>query len=439
MVNNNELLLGEEQQKKKKLYKNWKLYASALGIIVIGLGVGLGIGLGIKHNSTTTPITLINLNNLNLKKDISQTVDTQEKAFNLFIQENLTEYPDLANYIEAGTFTSSDYAVFGSLVINAKANSKYSGTILINFLKLTQNPIDNNLLNKTITGTEVIQNDETGQEAFKAFLDKNNSWTNLSDFVDYSSFVKPTFTTNGSLIITAKENTPYYGSLTVTITKLQTKKLSELNLNTTISGITSTTDEQFFQLFLETNKNILESNLTLDQVELTNFNGIKIGQNGTLTITVKEDINNKYTGTIDITLKYRLDAYTLIDMMYYLSKNNLLNFEIPVGTKTADLMKIVTQQFRDKLSNYYVYADGIQSIDATSPNYFPNQNQLNTAGTVWTPPKNSTIDGIKVSSLWIGFTLTHTDGTIETPITNPSENETSYLTAYNLTCTITVV
>ena len=63
MDNNNELLLQEGQKKKKQLYKNWKLYASALGSIVIGLGVGVGI-LGAKHNPTTS-IAPINLNNLN--------------------------------------------------------------------------------------------------------------------------------------------------------------------------------------------------------------------------------------------------------------------------------------------------------------------------------------------------------------------------------------
>ena len=43
--------------------KKWKLYASALGIIVIGLGVGVGI-LATKHNPTTS-IAPINLNTLN--------------------------------------------------------------------------------------------------------------------------------------------------------------------------------------------------------------------------------------------------------------------------------------------------------------------------------------------------------------------------------------
>ena len=47
---------------ERKLYKNWKLYASALGIIVI-LGVGVGI-LATKHNPTTS-IAPINLNTLN--------------------------------------------------------------------------------------------------------------------------------------------------------------------------------------------------------------------------------------------------------------------------------------------------------------------------------------------------------------------------------------
>ncbi|MDQ7982705.1 MAG: hypothetical protein REH79_00610 [Spiroplasma sp.] len=52
MANNlidSELIL--EEKKPKRLYKNWKLYASALGIIVIGTGTGLGIYYGIESNN----------------------------------------------------------------------------------------------------------------------------------------------------------------------------------------------------------------------------------------------------------------------------------------------------------------------------------------------------------------------------------------------------
>ena len=275
-----ELLLGAEQKKeKKKLYKNWKLYTSALGIIVIGTGTGLGIyyGLYAHHSAATTPV---NLNNL--------------------------------------------------------------------------------------------------------------------------------------------------------------------ELNTTISGTEDSSDEQFFQTFLSENKNIFGDNLTLNQVELTNFEAVKVGQNGTLTITIKEGTNDKFTGSVDITLKYRLDDETIIDIMTFLSDNNQLNFQIPTGTKQSELMKILTEDFRAKLSDYYVYADDIESIDVTTPRYQPTQEQLDTKDFVWIPPKHTDQANLGISYLWLGFTVTYKDGTIKTPSEGPLDEDgyhhsNSVLIAWNLNATITMV
>ena len=54
-----EILPIEEQQKQEKnlLYKNWKLYATALGVITVGLAVGLGVGLGVHNSSQNTVST----------------------------------------------------------------------------------------------------------------------------------------------------------------------------------------------------------------------------------------------------------------------------------------------------------------------------------------------------------------------------------------------
>lgn len=87
------------QKEKKKLYKNWKLYASSLGIIVIGLGVGLGIGLGIRTNNTETNIELtdqdivkaINGTNYQLTVNADDEVSLILKyTDNIFIQNQLT-------------------------------------------------------------------------------------------------------------------------------------------------------------------------------------------------------------------------------------------------------------------------------------------------------------------------------------------------------------
>ena len=47
----------EQQQKKTTLYKNWKLYATALGVITVALAVGLGVGLGVHNSSQNTVST----------------------------------------------------------------------------------------------------------------------------------------------------------------------------------------------------------------------------------------------------------------------------------------------------------------------------------------------------------------------------------------------
>ncbi len=225
------------------------------------------------------------------------------------------------------------------------------------------------------------------------------------------------------------------------ITKIN---LSTLELKTTISGTEDTTDEKFFQTFLDENKNIFGDNLTREQVELTNFNGIKIGQNGRLTITVKEGTNNKFTGSIDITLKYRLNDETIIDMMTFLSDNNQLNFQIPTGTKQSELMKLITEDFKTKLSDYYVYADDIESIDVTTPRYQPTQEQLDTKDFVWIPPKHTDQANLGISYLWLGFTVTYKDGTIKTPSQGPVDadgyhHSNSVLIAWNLDATITMI
>ena len=52
------LPIEEQQQTTKKLWsKNWKLYATALGIITVGLTIGLGVGLGVHNSSQNTVST----------------------------------------------------------------------------------------------------------------------------------------------------------------------------------------------------------------------------------------------------------------------------------------------------------------------------------------------------------------------------------------------
>ncbi|MDQ7982653.1 MAG: hypothetical protein REH79_00330 [Spiroplasma sp.] len=93
-------LLLQEKKKQKKLYKNWKLYASALGIVVIGTGTGLGIYYGVNgNNSSTTPALteqdFVNaIKNAKYQAEIIQETTVEELAAMInvdFIKDQLSE------------------------------------------------------------------------------------------------------------------------------------------------------------------------------------------------------------------------------------------------------------------------------------------------------------------------------------------------------------
>ncbi|MCL8209482.1 hypothetical protein [Spiroplasma attinicola] len=395
--------MWEEQQKKKKLYKNWKLYAVALGIIVIGLGVGLGVGLSTSHNQQTTPINLNTLNNvisgredmteddvfqafvsnskITLKQDnveisnFTKPTYTNDGALTITVKENSKKYtgsitltisaigqknlstldlkfpripgtenmniesvfgiftyynPTIAKYVEAGTFTKPTYTTEGSLIINAIKDSKYTGNVTVKINAIGQTKLSDLELNINLTGTEAIQNDETGNIAFNAFLDANSTISDLKDNLEIGTFVAPTETTDGSLIINAITNSKYTGSIEVTITHLeitsqeivtainQIQYTAKVNFKSSIAELKATIVTEFIDTKLtgEIKKAYKADNFTLngifneDNTGLTNENFEHVGtinakinynydnitnQTTNLTITVAEaEINDKF-------------------------------------------------------------------------------------------------------------------------------------------------
>ena len=89
-----EILPVEEEQKqeKKLLYKNWKIYATALGVITVGLAVGLGVGLGVSnssHNTTSPEQQIVNAIN-NTTTAYTLTANTTNPATAASITEQIT-------------------------------------------------------------------------------------------------------------------------------------------------------------------------------------------------------------------------------------------------------------------------------------------------------------------------------------------------------------
>ena len=157
------------------------------------------------------------LNDLHLKTLLSTSVTDQQAAFDLFIKMN-PEVSDLSDDVQIVGFTAPEYNKEGSLEVQAKTNTKYSGTLTITIPELIKTDITGLINNRTIKGTALM----TVDQAFQAFLSANSSFIGLDTVVDYDadSFIAPSSTTDGSLTISAKPNTAYTGTLIITITKL---------------------------------------------------------------------------------------------------------------------------------------------------------------------------------------------------------------------------
>jgi len=80
-------------------------------------------------------------------------------------------------------------------------------------------------LNTTIQGTETMTQDD----AMQAFINENPNYLSLDTSLEINSFTAPTHDNSGSLIITAKPNTGYTGSVTVTINKIERISLEQLD------------------------------------------------------------------------------------------------------------------------------------------------------------------------------------------------------------------
>ncbi len=169
-----ELLLGEEQKKieKKKLYKNWKLYATALAIALIGTGTALGIYYGINaHHSEGTKT---NLNTLNTSAITGKENMLEQDAFDAFLNNNST-ITNLKDNIEISDFTAPTSTTDGSLTITAKANTAFTGSVkltITHFQVTDQDIVD--AINK-IEYTEKVN--------FKSSIAELKA-TIVSDFID---------------------------------------------------------------------------------------------------------------------------------------------------------------------------------------------------------------------------------------------------------------
>ena len=238
---------------------------------------------------TINVIGQTSLNDLHLKTLLSLPVTNQQAAFDSFIKLN-SEVSDLRDNLEIESFTAPDYNQTGSLEVEAKPNTKYSGTLTITIPELIKTNIARLVTNTIIQGTEKMNKDV----AFAAFLEVNNSWTNLNDYVEVDSFAAATYTSNGSLTIKAKANTAYTGSVMVRINAIGQTALTDLHLNLELSEAYTNQDDAF-NAFLELNKNVADLR---GNVQPGEFVSSSYGTPGSLVINANSE--DKYQGSVTV-------------------------------------------------------------------------------------------------------------------------------------------
>ena len=284
----------EAKQVKKQLYKNWKLYAAALGIVTIGLSVGLGVGLGTTgHHELDAKI---DLNAIDLNTEISSDPTDKISDLNAIIQKFLDNNSKINDFKNDVDFSIGDYQLpnWGhSGYMKITGIGRYKGTVTVIFSAWEQKNLET-FNQQALVGSINM----TEADAYNAFI-ANNQDLDLSDLRDNVNlaFTSPTYNTNGLLVITAKTNLKYIKSIAINIEVIKGINLSILD-NTIISGIENMNVSDAYHAFLKNNQDLDLSDL-VDNVDLS-FVPPKYERTGLLTISVNKI--GKYTGTLELVI-----------------------------------------------------------------------------------------------------------------------------------------
>ncbi len=281
----------QNEKVKEHLYKKWKLYAAALGIIIIITSTGLGVSLGVPWHEIFS-----NLNHLKLNKTAIPGKEnmTAEDAFNAVLANN-TKISDLKTNVELSSFIAPSYTTTGSLTIKAKPDGKYNGSVKIKITTIGQTKLsDLNLDTSAIDGKENMK----AEDAFNVFLSNNSTISDLKNNVEAGTFTAPSYTTTGKLTVNAKTNSKYSGNVNVTINAIGQTKLSDLNLDTSaIDGKENMKAEDAFNVFLSNNSTISDLK---NNVEAGTFTAPSYTTTGKLTVNAKT--NSKYSGSLEVNI-----------------------------------------------------------------------------------------------------------------------------------------
>jgi len=135
----------------------------------------------------------------------------QSDIFDQFIKLNQEKYPDLKDNVEIGTITKNNNG--GTLAIKAKTNGKYYGSVNFNFTgEMIKTDLNDLNLVTSLNDIFIVED-----KAFEAFLSANSNIPDLRNSVEVTNFINSKYNKDGSLTISAKPDSEYQGSITISL------------------------------------------------------------------------------------------------------------------------------------------------------------------------------------------------------------------------------
>ncbi len=389
----------EQKQEKKLLYKNWKIYATALGIITVGLAVGLGVGLGVQNSSHNT-------------------VSTEQKIVN-----------EINSTTNTYTLTTN---------INATAAN-------------ITNQINSDFIKAKLTGDNAT--------AFKTKSFKFNTITVGEDnHILADNDLTTTGTINAKINYSYDTITKQTTILTITVSMSEQQKIVNAinNITYTLPAITASNDNTAASITDQINSDFIKAQLTGDnatafKTESFKFNTVTIGDNvlkdGDLTTagTINAKINYSYDTITNqsTSLTFRIN-HTDSEIVNAITNTTYKLTTVTVGDKAADVIAKINDSFiksslQDEIqTSFDSDSFKLDTITVGKDNHILADNDLTTTGTI-NAKINYSYDTITNQSTSLTFWINNTDSEIVNAITNTTYTIAAYTndTTTNITTQIT--
>ncbi len=298
------LPIEEQKQEKKLLYKNWKIYATALGIITVGLAVGLGIGLGVQNSSHNT-------------------VSTEQKIVNE-INSATTTYtlPTITN-VTAVSITNQITSDF----IKTKLTGNSATAFNVKSFKLNSITIGDD--NHVLANSDLI----------------TAGTINAKINYDYASVINQT--TNLTITITTKENSPEIVNQ-INNTTYETSVEINSTVNDLIIMPLFINQQLKFQYKTEFDANLFKFNqITINDQDLQDSN---LTTTGTINAKINYDYDSITNQTTNLTITVGTDVWSNDAIINYLKQ--LSSFTVNYD-KTSATITTIEAKLKDMYLNTF--------------------------------------------------------------------------------------